>query len=143
MKYTTGKYFLDTNFLLYCFSIDEVNKREMCRAILQEGRGKVNFVISSQVIKEFSSVMLTKFKVEPLKVKQIIDDFKGFEIVQVDLPIIQKGIELYSIYKISFWNGLIVADADAAACEYLLSEDMQHEQKISSLTIYNPFLKIK
>ncbi len=139
MKYTTGKFFLDTNFLLYCFSKDEHEKREICMSILVEGKEKAIFVLSTQVIKEFTSVMLSKYKVDPLIVKQIISDFKNFEIVKLDLPLIKEGIEIHSAYKYSFWDSLIVAAARAASCNYVLTEDMQHAQELFGLTIWDPF----
>jgi predicted nucleic acid-binding protein len=43
----TGKYFLDTNFLVYCFSEDEPEKQAACLRILQEGQGKAHFVLST------------------------------------------------------------------------------------------------
>jgi predicted nucleic acid-binding protein len=58
----TGKYFLDTNFLVYCFSEDEPEKQAACFRILQEGQGKAHFVLSTQVLAEFAAVMIGKFR---------------------------------------------------------------------------------
>lgn len=139
MKFTTGKHFLDTNFLLYCFSADEPLKRDRCRAILQEGKEEAIFVLSTQVIKEFTSVMLSKYRMNPLEVKKIIADFAAFETVQVDLDLIQKGIDNHLLYHYSFWDSLIIAAAQSAQCNMLLSEDMRHGQEINGLKIWNPF----
>ena len=140
MKSTTGKYFLDTNFLIYCFSKDEAEKRNTAREILKRGmENTASFVISTQVVKEFTSVMIGKFKVDPVIVKKIIADFENFEIVQLNLSIIQKGIDIHLTSKLSFWDSLVVAAAKSAKCTFLLSEDMNHNQKIEGVSIYNPF----
>ena len=139
MNYTTGKFFLDTNFLIYCFSEDETDKRNRCREILQNSDDQSVFVLSTQVIKEFTSVMINKYKIDPRKVKQIITDFTGFEIVQVDLELVRQAIDIHLLYRYSFWDSLIISAAQAANCNYLLSEDLQHGQIISGLVISNPF----
>jgi predicted nucleic acid-binding protein len=40
---------------------------------------------------------------------------------------------------LSFYDALIVAAAILANCSTLYSEDMQHAQRIESVTIRNPF----
>lgn len=42
-------------------------------------------------------------------------------------------------YKLSFWDSLLLASAIAAGCSIFLSEDMNGDQRIESLTIVNPF----
>jgi predicted nucleic acid-binding protein len=60
---------------------------------------------------------------------------------------IDPSTELYSSalsvkarYQFSFYDSLIVAAALEADCERLLSEDLQHGQRIEGLTIVNPFI---
>jgi len=45
-------------------------------------------------------------------------------------------------YGFSFWDGLIVASAQAAGCDIFFSEDMQHGLRIGSLEIINPFTTV-
>ena len=135
----TGKYFLDTNFLIYCFSNSEPEKRAKCLKILQKGKEKAYFVISTQVIKEFSAVMIRKFKVSPLEVKSIIDNLAQFEVVTVDINIIKDGIDLFILHQLSFWDSIIIAAAKHAKCHILISEDLHHKQNITGVTIQNPF----
>lgn len=141
MNFTTGKYFLDTNFLIYCFSGDNLDKRNRCREILRLGEAQAVFVLSTQVVKEFASLMIGTFNVDPRRVKQIVADLVDFEIVQVDVGLIQQGIDIHLLYQYSFWDSLIVSAAQAAQCTALLTEDLQHGQVISGVTIFNPFKK--
>lgn len=135
----TGKYFLDTNFLLYCFNRSQPAKREKCLDFLSQFKENSNIVISTQVLKEFTSVMISKLKVDPKVVKQIVKDLMGFEIVQVTTEMILSAIDIHILYNYSFWDSLIISSAIESKCNVLISEDMHHGHKISGLIIENPF----
>ncbi len=139
MNYTTGKYFLDTNFLIYLFSGDEQRKQQICREILQAGAKEAVFVLSTQVLKEFVSVMIGKFKVQPSLVKELVDDLCQFEVIQITPLLIQKAVDIHTLHRFSFWDSLILVAAQSAEANILLSEDLQHSQKLGNLTIWNPF----
>lgn len=139
MKSTTGKYFLDTNFLIYCFSEDEPEKQEHCLNLLQSLKSRHAFAISTQVVNEFTSVMLNKFKKPPLEVKSVIEDLADFEVIGVNIPIITAGIDIHVLNHISFWDSLIVAAAKSAHCSVILTEDMLDGQRIAGLVIQSPF----
>lgn len=136
----TGKFFLDTNFLLYCFSNDEPDKRNRCLDLLQQaGKRTTAFAISTQVVNEFASVMLSKFKKTPAEVKILVEDLNVFEIVRTDLSVIVEAINIYDQYRFSFWDSLIVSAAKAANCTSIFTEDMQDGQIVAGLTIQSPF----
>ena len=135
----TGKCFLDTNFLIYCFSQDEPEKQEKCLAFLRAGKGSVEFVSSTQVLKEFTAVMIGKFKQPPLEVKAIIDSLSLFEVVSVDLQMIKDAIDIHVLHQISFWDSLILVAAGSAQCHTVLTEDMQHGAEVAGVRIQNPF----
>jgi predicted nucleic acid-binding protein len=61
------------------------------------------------------------------------------EIVQVDLDIIEQGIDISILSQISFWDGLIIAAAEFANCVTILSEDLNDGQIIRGVKIINPF----
>lgn len=134
-----GKYFLDTNFLVYCFSNDEPEKQEKCLALLKEARGRAEFVISTQVMKEFAAVMIGKFKQPPLEVKAVIDDLALFEVVTINPGLIKEGIGLHVLHRVSFWDSLILAAARSAKCHTVLTEDLQNGAELAGLRIQNPF----
>jgi predicted nucleic acid-binding protein len=57
------------------------------------------------------------------------------------MEVIQKALKLNSKYGYSYYDCLILASALLNDCEYLYSEDMQHNQLIEGkLKIVNPFL---
>jgi predicted nucleic acid-binding protein len=136
----TGKYFLDTNFLVYCFSKDEPHKQQKCMELLEQDKGKANLVLSTQVLNEFAAVMLGKFKQDPMDVKAILSDLALFEVVRIDVNLIRDAIDIYTLHKISFWDGLIISGAKNAHCHTILTEDMQHDAVIGGVRIQNPFV---
>ena len=140
MKYTTGKFFLDTNFLIYLFSNQEERKRNICKTILTQGKEGAVFVLSTQVLQEFTSVMIAKFSVDPRIVKDVVREISRLEIIQVDTSLIQEAIDQHIVNRYSFWDSLILSAAIKANCQVLLSEDFQHDQRIAGARIHNPFM---
>ena len=135
----TGKYFLDTNFLVYCFSEDEPEKRQKCLDLLERHRDKVSFVLSTQVLNEFVAVMIGKYQQPPLEVKAIVKDLALFELVTIDEHHIQEAIDIHLLHQLSFWDSLIISGAKSARCGVLLTEDLNHGAEIAGVKIQNPF----
>lgn len=136
----TGKFFLDTNFLVYCFSATEPEKQAKCLEILRlHGRKSLVFVISTQVVNEFASVMLGKFKKPAADVSTLANGLNVFEIVKTDMPIIVEAISIHGLHHLSFWDSLIVSAAKTAHCSAILTEDMNSGSTVSGVKILNPF----
>jgi len=58
-----------------------------------------------------------------------------------DASVIERGWKLQDRYQLSFGDSLIVAAAKAAACGFLLTEDLQDGQKLDGVEVVNPFLR--
>ena len=132
------KVFADTNILLYAFSKNEEEKQQKALEILDNSWP----TISTQVIREFISVGTTKHK-QPLEkvMRQVRNIADVVDIINEDMEIIDKGIEIHQRYEFRFYDSLIIAAAITANCTILYSEDMQHGQVIEkTLTIVNPFV---
>ena len=136
----TGKYFLDTNFLVYCFSEDEPEKRKKCLDILARAKDEASFVISTQVLNEFAAVMIKKFNQSPIEVKAIIKDLSLFEVVNMDTELILEAIDIHILHQISYWDSLIISGAKSARCAVILTEDLNHDQEVAGVKVQNPFL---
>ncbi|MEO8247914.1 MAG: hypothetical protein ABI589_00950 [Burkholderiales bacterium] len=50
-----------------------------------------------------------------------------------------RALDVQARWRFGFYDCLVVVGALAAGCGTLLSEDMQHGQRIDHLTIINPF----
>jgi len=131
--------FLDTNILVYSFDSDSPAKQRKAKEILA-GSG---WFVSWQVIQEFSSVALHRFKV-PLK-PQDLSDYISLKLwphcrILPSEVILTKAIAIHARYGFRYYDSLVVASAIAGCAKTLFSEDLQHGQTIDSLTIWNPFL---
>ena len=138
-----GKYFLDTNIFVYSFDSNKPAKSAIARDLILIALKQQTGCISSQVIQEFLNVSSKRFS-PPLEVK---DSLKYLNTVLAPLCEIYTSIELYrkSIetaerWKFSFYDSMIITAAIQANCSILYSEDLQHNQKVESLTIVNPFI---
>lgn len=137
------KYFIDLNIFIYAFDRKDGKKNKIANSIIKSAITENKGCISYQVIQEFINVSTKKFEV-PLC---IIDCKKYLDNVLSPLCEVFTNIELYhraleymDRWQYSFYDSLIIAAAIQADCKILYTEDLQHEQKIQSLTIINPFV---
>ncbi|HUT11126.1 MAG TPA: PIN domain-containing protein [Thermoguttaceae bacterium] len=137
-----GRYFLDTNVLVYSFEPAGSTKRrvaeDLIRSTLDDGRGMISF----QVVQEFCSVATRKFA-QPFTTADLREYLQK---VLAPLCEIQSSTELYltclNIQEhsgYSFYDSLILAAAVAGGCETLYSEDLQDGQTVAGVKIVNPF----
>jgi predicted nucleic acid-binding protein len=138
-----GKYFLDTNILIYTFDFSSPEKQARAQNLVSNAIEHRQGVIGFQVIQEFFNVATRKFK-KPLNYR---DCAAFLESVLAPLCEVFPTIELYrealdirERWKLSYYDSLMVAAALNARCSTLYSEDLQHGMKIKDLIIENPFL---
>jgi predicted nucleic acid-binding protein len=133
----TGRIFFDTNILVYAHSDLEKDKQEVAARLIQS---QSEIFISTQVVQEFVNVFISKLKIEIETVELLCSDLEtNFQIFTNDFRTIQKALDVKKRYEFSIWDSLIIAAAIQSGCSILLSEDLQHQQKIDGLTIQNPF----
>ena len=135
----SDKVFIDTNVLIYYHSQEENQKKHQASALFKE---EYKFVISTQVVNEFVNVMLKKLRIEPIALKNTIDDLSGFFTIEnINTHTIQKALDICTRLKFSYFDSLIIASALESQCTNLYSEDMHNGQIINNqLKIINPFI---
>jgi predicted nucleic acid-binding protein len=121
--------------------VDRNDKKKLSQArkLLENVIANDKPVISTQVLQEFYSATTTKLKLDKIIAKNIIHNFRNMEIVQIDLGIIEQGIDISLLSQISFWDSLIIAAAEQANCNMIYSEDLNDTQTIRGIKIVNPF----
>jgi predicted nucleic acid-binding protein len=130
--------FIDTNILVYLFSVDEKEKRLRAEELVQ----RAELLISTQVINEFVNVMFRKFSLSASEVDQACRELElTFRVSVVTQKTIFNAIRLKGRYGFSYFDALMVSSALEERCQNLYTEDMQHGQVVEdNLTIVNPFL---
>ena len=131
--------FFDTNVLVYASSAaaEDVRKR---KAALELVRNE-DFGLSAQVLQEFYVTVTRKIRIpiEPSAALALLDLYRTFPVVLTDYPLVVAGIETSLRYRISYWDGAIIAAAESLGAEVLFTEDLAHEQRYGSLRVVNPF----
>jgi predicted nucleic acid-binding protein len=134
---TATNRFFDTNLLLYLFS-SSPEKADTVETLLSEGG-----TISVQVLNEFAAVARRKLQMTFAEISEIADTLtQTLKVVPLTLEIHRRGLQLAERYGYSVYDAMILAAALESGCKQLLTEDLQHQQRVESiLDIINPFAR--
>ena len=93
--------FIDTNLLLYLLSAD-TRKADIAEQELQQGG-----TLSVQVLNEFSSVALRKFKMPLAEVREVLAGVRSAcSVVPLTETVHDKGLDLIERYALPVYDGL-------------------------------------
>lgn len=132
--------FLDTNVLVYAVSSAEHEAGKSRRAL--ELVETSDFGLSAQVLQEFYVTVTRKIKtpLAPELAVALMDQYRVFPVVATDYPLIVSAVELSLRYGVSYWDGAILAAAEALEAPVLYTEDLNHGQSYGAVRAMNPFL---
>jgi predicted nucleic acid-binding protein len=140
-----GKFFLDTNLLVYAIDPTEPGKQAVAQKWIASAHQSGDGCLSYQVVQEWFNVVLRKAAV-PLSTEQAASIYRTLIEplwhVQSSRELVDTAIDLYQNDSLSWWDSLIVSAAIRGGCERLLSEDLQHGRKIRGVKIINPFRNV-
>mgnify|MGYP005860231885 CR=1 FL=1 len=133
-----GKFqFLDTNILVYAYSEDEPQTREVARQLMSSEEA----IISSQVLQEFANIAHKKLKVQWNVIQATIEELRAKMPLWINSDeTIVKAFQIAAQYGYSFYYSLIITAALESHSVRLFSEDLHGGQIIENqLEIINPF----
>ena len=135
--------FLDANIILYGIDAGAPEaKRRISQQILGRALAEKSGVISWQIVQETLHVTARKFKTAVSDADRsalLREVLVPLWTVHPDPALYQAALELQAKLGFAFYDSLVVAAALHAGCKRLLTEDLQHGQRIGSLRIENPF----
>ncbi len=131
--------FIDTNLLIYADSGDEPVKQRIALSLLKQLRLNQTGVLSTQVLNEYCNVALNKLKLPHADIREQMQFWEQYEVVQVTPAIIHMGLDLHQTRSLGFFDALIVAAAKTSGCTVLYSEDMNAGEMVNGVRIVNPF----
>lgn len=136
-KQMKDKIFLDTNILVYSYSVADLQKQTIARKLIAEN----NSFISTQVLQELSNTVTKKFKFSFAHATKAINECCHNNNLHTNSrKTILQACNVAERYKFSFYDSLIIAAAIEVGCTILYSEDMNYKQAIfNALTIINSF----
>jgi predicted nucleic acid-binding protein len=129
--------FLDTNIIVYLYSVDEDDKRDISYKFVNGA----DCITSIQALNEASNVWYRKHNLDKTEIAKYLDEIESVcdEIMLVRRKTINLAMDIKDRYRYSFYDCLILASATEANCTHILTEDMQDGQIIDGLEIVNIF----
>jgi len=128
--------FFDTTVLVYI--LKEGDKKSGIADQLLAAGG----ILSVQVLNEFANVARRKLGMNWEEIEEALANIRDLCSPPAPLTIETHAaaLTIAKRYGFQIYDSLILASALETQCSILYSEDLQHGQKIESLTIHNPFL---
>lgn len=131
--------FLDTNVLIYAAQGGRVapEKRDIARQIILKGR----YGTSGQVLAEFYNVATRKGArpLTPETARRWVRTLAKKPCQPIDPAVVLAAVNLSQRYKISYWDGAIIAAAERLGARVVYSEDLNDGQTYGTVRVENPF----
>ncbi len=133
--------FVDTNVLVYARDASYPEKQVQAglwlEALWRARAGRVGY----QVLHEFYSVVTQRLQpgLDRETARADVRRLLLWDPVPIDLRVTEGAWALQDRFQLSWWDALVVSAARVAGCEYLLTEDLQHETQLGSVLVVDPF----
>ena len=131
--------FIDTNVLVYAFDPRFPEKTRVAVPILSDALRNQNAWISPQVMLEFVAVAVRKTKQTPERIREFLDLLRKLPVANQTADRIVRAFEIHELCRISIWDALIVAAAEASGCDTILSEGLAAGETYCGVRVENPF----
>ena len=131
--------FLDTNVLIYSIDGKDPAKQVVAREIVVSAVRGAGFLISAQVLNEFSNIALLKLKLSVEEVRKFVSFFSRIGVVSLESRWTDAALLLKQRYETQFFDSLLLAAAQENGCDEILTEDRNDGQMYGSVKAVNPF----
>jgi predicted nucleic acid-binding protein len=131
--------FLDTNIIVYAAAgrDGEELKRKLALKLIE----KENFGLSAQVLQEFYVTVVRKARIPltPAAALKWIEQLEAFPCLPIDAGFVKIAAETAMRYRLSYWDGAIIAAAELLGAKILYTEDLNDGQLFGRVRVCNPF----
>ncbi len=132
--------FVDTNVLIYAVSSapSETAKQLSALKLLDSG----GLALSVQVLQEFYHQATRPTRPGAITREQalrFIESISHFPVQDVTLGVFRQAVAMSQRYRLSYWDGAILAAARELGCDAIYTEDLSSEQDYDGLRVVNPF----
>ena len=134
--------FVDSNILIYAHDLDGGDRQRRAADCLAALWGAGAGVLSTQVLQEFYVNATQKIKTPLLRTvaREVVRDYAPWVQSWITPQTIVRASEIGEIWRLSFWDSMILAAAEQSQAVELLTEDLSHGQVIAGIRMVNPFL---
>lgn len=138
---------IDSSILIYAYDSSEKEKHKIAENILAKcWKKEIHYFLSTQNLSELY-INITRYIKNPIpkeeaeeNLKDIIT-FPNFQILTIEPQTIKKAINISIKYNLNYWDALIAAVMQENSINTIITENKKDFEKISWLTITNPFEK--
>jgi predicted nucleic acid-binding protein len=133
--------FVDSNVFLYADQIDEYSKRPIAQQWLErlwrEQAGRTSIQVLNEYYWNATRKLNPRLSLDDawLRIQRLLT----WNPQAIDSDVIRRAHEIERRYRLSWWDSLIVAAAQAQHCILLLTEDLQDRAVYGGVTVRNPF----
>ena len=132
--------FVDTNVLLYAVDPRDAKKRSGATAWLERCWRDRCGRLSTQVLNElYVNLRRVAPGLERKDARDLVQRYRAWSPWLVDDVTVDIAWTLEDRLAISYWDALMVAAAQQQGCDFLLTENLQHDRAIDGLRVVNPF----
>jgi predicted nucleic acid-binding protein len=137
----TAAVFVDTNVLVYARDAREPAKQARAAAWLDLLWHDESGHISVQVLTEYYVTLTRRLepRVAPTEAWDEVTELLAWRPQAIDEAVLRRARDVEHRYRLSWWDSMIVAAAQAQSCELLLSEDLQDGAIYGGVTVRSPF----
>lgn len=134
--------FVDTNIFVYAYDRTAGNKFERARELMERLWDSGEGIVSTQVLEEFYVCVTGKIPqpLKPDRARDIVADLGTWQVARLEVSDVLKASRLSERFRLSFWDGLILAAAQKEDAQIVWSEDFSHGQNYDEVTVRNPFV---
>jgi predicted nucleic acid-binding protein len=131
--------FFDTNVLLYADDNSAPAKKDRAVRLFSDHLRAGTAVVSLQVLQEYYAAATRKLNVPAEIAQRKVELLAHGKVVRFEVSDVVAAIELHRLYRLSFWDSLIVHAARIAGATVLFSEDFSAGSAIGGVRVINPF----
>jgi len=132
--------FVDTNVLLYAVDRNLSEKRTQARKCLDGLARDKRLVVNPQVLNEYAHNVIRKMP--HVSREQLLSELEAMRewcVAGLTSETAGQAVVISGRYGFSFYDSALLASAITYGCDFFISEDMSHQQKVGPLQIVNPF----
>ena len=128
----TGPVFVDTSA-----PVKQERAESWIRLLAQGRAGRLSF----QVLQELYATLTREpgLGLDPAEARQIVEAVAVWRPIQIDLAVLRRAWAIEERFRLSWWDALIVAAAEASESPVLLTEDLQDGQRFDGVRVVDPF----
>jgi len=133
------RFTLDTNILIYAVDRDAGMRHDDARTLIGQA-AYADCVLTVQALAEFFHATTRKSLLSAELASQFVVDWLDvFPVAAADGDILIDAMGAVQGHGFSFWDAVLWATARAAGCATIVTEDMQHGQRLGGVEVLDPF----